>query len=92
MPDRFAGDAAQADVDPQQIVLAITESGVFRDAADSRDILARLHMKGVALSIDDLGSGVSSREQLRRVPFGQLTIDRAFGNGAAQNLKARAIR
>lgn len=30
-------------------------------------------------------------EQLRRVPFGELKIDRAFVNGAAQNQKARAI-
>lgn len=91
MPDRFAREAAQAGVVPQQIVLEITESGVFRDAADSLDILARLHMKGFALSIDDFGTGFSSMEQLRRVPFGQLKIDRAFVHGATQNRKARAI-
>jgi len=91
MPDRIAREAAQAGVDPKQIVLEITESGVFRDAADTLDILARLHMKGFALSIDDFGTGFSSMEQLRRVPFGELKIDRAFVNGAAQNQKARAI-
>ncbi len=91
MPDRIAREAAQANVDPKQIVLEITESGVFRDAADTLDILARLHMKGFALSIDDFGTGFSSMEQLRRVPFGELKIDRAFVNGAAQNLKAKAI-
>ncbi len=91
MPDRIAREAAQNKVDPKQIVLEITESGVFRDAADTLDILARLHMKGFALSIDDFGTGFSSMEQLRRVPFGELKIDRAFVNGAAQNQKARAI-
>ena len=91
MPDRIARQAAAYGVDPQQIVLEITETGVFRDAADTLDILARLHMKGFALSIDDFGTGYSSMEQLRRVPFAELKIDRAFVNGAAQNAKSRAI-
>jgi EAL domain-containing protein (putative c-di-GMP-specific phosphodiesterase class I) len=91
MPDRIAREAAQHNVDPKQIILEITETGVFRDAADTLDILARLHMKGFALSIDDFGTGYSSMEQLRRVPFAELKIDRAFVNGAAQNAKAKAI-
>ena len=91
MPDRIARETAQYRVDPKQIILEITETGVFRDAADTLDILARLHMKGFALSIDDFGTGYSSMEQLRRVPFAELKIDRAFVNGAAQNHKAKAI-
>ncbi len=91
MPDRIAKEAADQGLDPKQIVLEITETGVFRDAADTLDILARLHMKGFALSIDDFGTGYSSMEQLRRVPFAELKIDRAFVNGAGQNQKAKAI-
>jgi len=91
MPDRIASEAAREGLDPKQIVLEITETGVFRDAADTLDILARLHMKGFALSIDDFGTGYSSMEQLRRVPFAELKIDRAFVNGAGQNQKAKAI-
>jgi EAL domain-containing protein (putative c-di-GMP-specific phosphodiesterase class I) len=64
---------------------------VFRDAGDTLDILARLHMKGFPLSIDDFGTGYSSMDQLRRVPFTELKIDRAFVHGAATNHKARAI-
>lgn len=91
MPDRVLQEAVTHGVDAKQIVLEITETGVFRDAADTLDILARLHMKGFALSIDDFGTGYSSMEQLRRVPFAELKIDRAFVNGASQNMKARAI-
>ena len=91
MPDRILQEVVTHGVDPNQIVLEITETGVFRDAADTLDILARLHMKGFALSIDDFGTGYSSMEQLRRVPFAELKIDRAFVNGASQNMKSRAI-
>ncbi len=91
MPDRVLREAIAHGVDPKQIVLEITETGVFRDAADTLDILARLHMKGFSLSIDDFGTGYSSMEQLRRVPFAELKIDRAFVNGASQNMKSRAI-
>lgn len=91
MPDRILQEVITHGVDPKQIVLEITETGAFRDAADTLDILARLHMKGFALSIDDFGTGYSSMEQLRRVPFAELKIDRAFVNGASQNMKSRAI-
>jgi len=91
MPDRIAKEADEHGVKPEQIILEITESGVLGDTANTLDILARLHLKGFLLSIDDFGTGYSSMEQLRRVPFSELKIDRAFVNGAAQNSKARAI-
>ncbi len=64
---------------------------MFRDTADTLDILARLHMRGFPLSIDDFGTGYSSMEQLRRVPFAEMKIDRAFVRGAADNARAKVI-
>lgn len=91
LPDRMSREAARFGVDPSDLILEITESGLFQDTANTLDILARLHMKGFALSIDDFGTGYSSMEQLRRVPFAEMKIDRAFVNGAGDNAKARAI-
>ena len=80
LPDRMAREAGRFQVDPHQVILEITESGLFHDEANTLDILARLHMKGFPLSIDDFGTGYSSMEQLRRVPVAEMKIDRAFVN------------
>ncbi len=90
-PDRIAAQARQAGVDPRRIILEITESGAFNNSANTLDILARLHLKGFALSIDDFGTGFSSMEQLRRVPFTEMKIDRAFVHGAARDRRMHAI-
>jgi EAL domain-containing protein (putative c-di-GMP-specific phosphodiesterase class I) len=57
----------------------------------SWDILARLRLKHIGLSIDDFGTGHSSLAQLRDVPFDELKIDRSFVHGAASNRSQRAI-
>ena len=55
------------------------------------DILSRLSLKRFNLSIDDFGTGYSSMEQLQRIPFSELKIDRAFVSGAANDKSALAI-
>ena len=54
-------------------------------------MLARLRLKGFGLSIDDYGTGFSSMQQLARIPFSELKIDRAFVHGAAQRTNLRVI-
>ncbi len=91
LPDRMSREAELFRVDPRQVILEITESGLFHDAANTLDILARLCIKGFSLSIDDFGTGYSSMEQLRRVPFAEMKIDHTFVRGASRNVKAMAI-
>lgn len=91
LPDRMAGEAARFGINPRQLILEVTESGLFRDIANTLDILARLHMKGFPLSIDDFGTGYSSLDQLRHIPFAEMKVDRTFVHGAAEAPKARAI-
>jgi EAL domain-containing protein (putative c-di-GMP-specific phosphodiesterase class I)/CheY-like chemotaxis protein len=91
LPDRMAGEATRYNVNPRQMILEITESGLFQDAANTLDILTRLHMKGFPLSIDDFGSGYSSMDQLRHLPFAELKIDRAFVHDSGKTPKAQAI-
>jgi EAL domain-containing protein (putative c-di-GMP-specific phosphodiesterase class I)/CheY-like chemotaxis protein len=60
------------------LVAEITESSVAANPPLANEILTRLSIKGVRLSIDDFGTGHSSLSSLLRSPFTELKIDRSF--------------
>ncbi|MBK1712909.1 EAL domain-containing response regulator [Rubrivivax gelatinosus] len=76
---------------PDQVVLEITESSVVDCMGAALGVLARLRLKGFGLSIDDYGTGFSSLQQLARIPFTELKIDRSFVHGALQRRNLRVI-
>lgn len=53
--------------------------------------LARLRLRGVRIAIDHFGTGYASMEQLLRVPFTELAIDRSFISGAVRSPSMRTI-
>lgn len=65
-------------LDPKHLILEITESTAMRDPNVSMNILQKLHKMGVRISIDDFGTGYSSLLYLKRLPAGELKIDRGF--------------
>jgi PAS domain S-box-containing protein len=75
----------------ENLILEITETGVMADIATALDVMTRLRLKGFKLSIDDFGTGYSSMEQLQRIPFGELKLDKSFVQGASEETMARAI-
>ena len=78
-------------LEARQIVLEITESSVVDCLGLALGVLARLRLKGFGLSIDDYGTGFSSMQQLARIPFTELKVDRAFVHGAHQRTNLRVI-
>jgi EAL domain-containing protein (putative c-di-GMP-specific phosphodiesterase class I)/FixJ family two-component response regulator len=79
--------ALQAD----QVVLEITETSLVDCMGAALGVLTRLRLKGFGLSIDDYGTGFSSMQQLARIPFTELKIDRSFVHGAHQRKNLRVI-
>ena len=75
----------------EKLILEITETGVMADMNTALDVMTRLRLKGFKLSIDDFGTGYSSIEQLQRIPFGELKLDRSFVQGAVEKSAARSI-
>jgi EAL domain-containing protein (putative c-di-GMP-specific phosphodiesterase class I)/FixJ family two-component response regulator len=91
LPEYFGTKCQEAGMDPRSLVLEVTESRLMEDIVTPLEILTRLRLKGHDLSIDDFGTGHASMEQLKRIPFSELKIDRAFVNGAHRDPGALAI-
>lgn len=90
-PDFVENELTKAGVPLTSLVLEITESRLMKDLLTPLDILTRLRLKHIGLSIDDFGTGHSSLAQLRDIPFDELKVDRGFVHGAAVNPSLRAI-
>jgi EAL domain-containing protein (putative c-di-GMP-specific phosphodiesterase class I)/FixJ family two-component response regulator len=78
-------------LEPRHMVLEVTESAAATQVGKALENLARLRMKGFGLSIDDYGTGYSSMQQLTRIAFSELKIDRWFIMHALKQESARVI-
>jgi EAL domain-containing protein (putative c-di-GMP-specific phosphodiesterase class I)/CheY-like chemotaxis protein len=90
-PEVVARLANDAGVAMSSVVLEVTESCFMKDIRAPLEILTRLRLKRIGLSIDDFGTGHSSLAQLRDIPFDELKLDRSFVNGSSKDLSLRAI-
>lgn len=90
-PDVVDRAIRAAGVTNKHIMLEVTEGRLMTDVVRALDVLTRLRLKQIGLSIDDFGTGHSSMTQLRNIPFVELKIDRSFVHGADRDLAARAI-
>lgn len=65
--------------------LEITESALLLDTDALWECFGALQNAGVALAVDDFGTGFSSLSYLSRFPVGRLKIDRSFIAGLAES-------
>ena len=91
LPEYIVSIAEEKGMDPKRVTIEVTESRLMRDITSTVEILTRLRLNGLGLSIDDFGTGHSSLEQLKRIPFTELKIDRAFVCGASGDTAVRTI-
>ncbi|MBU0586928.1 MAG: EAL domain-containing protein [Gammaproteobacteria bacterium] len=91
LPEFVLDTVKQVGMPVGDVILEVTETGVMSDVTAALDVLTRLRLKGFGLSIDDFGIGYSSFEQLGRIPFTELKLDRAFVSRGHQDAAARAI-
>jgi len=68
----------QLKLDPGRLELEVTESMLMRHAERVIANLASLRDLGIAIAVDDFGSGYSSMAYLKQLPISRLKVDRAF--------------
>ena len=91
LADKITQTVRAAGLEPQYVVLEITESAAMTNVAPALENLARLCMNGFALSIDDFGTGTSNLQQLARIAFSELKIDQSFAKEFAENKALRIV-
>lgn len=91
LPDTLCRMAKSHGIQPQKLIIELTEASMLEDLSTSIDILSRLRLRGFQLSIDDYGTGHSSLDKLQQIPFNELKIDRSFIKYASDNEASRRI-
>lgn len=90
-PERVEAAMSASELDMSSLILEVTESRLMSDPLAVLEILTRLRLKYIGLSIDDFGTGHSSLAQLRDIPFDELKIDQSFVHGAYCDASLQAI-
>jgi diguanylate cyclase (GGDEF)-like protein len=93
--DDFATRAAallsRLGVEPERLILELTETALLADPARAAEALGELAATGVRISIDDFGQGQSSLSYLTGLPVHEIKIDKGFVTDLADNATHAAI-
>jgi EAL domain-containing protein (putative c-di-GMP-specific phosphodiesterase class I)/ActR/RegA family two-component response regulator len=89
--EEIADLAAEFMLPASSIGLEITESVAMTEVGTCLENIARLRMRGFRLSVDDFGVGYSSLQQLVRIPFQELKLDRSFVTNVVAESRAAIV-
>jgi EAL domain-containing protein (putative c-di-GMP-specific phosphodiesterase class I)/CheY-like chemotaxis protein len=78
-------------IQPSDFILELTETSVCDDPLLALSSLSRMRLHGFELSIDDYGTGFSTMQQLGRIPFNELKIDRSLVAGADRHRTRQVV-
>lgn len=73
------------------LTLEVTETEKILDNGKAIAVLSDLRAAGIAISIDDYGTGRSTLEYLRNIPADEVKIDQAFVRNIAENPSDRLM-
>ncbi len=76
--DRLQRTLEKYDFDPKWLKLEILERQVMQRAQENVKLFLKLHKLGIALAVDDFGTGESSFLYLKKFPITQIKIDKSF--------------
>lgn len=74
----FIGIIREFDLQPQELILEITESAYTNDEKSFTKAVAALQSRGFRIGMDDFGTGYSSLGMLTAMPIDILKLDMSF--------------
>ena len=78
-------------IPPELLTFEVTESAAMSDPAIAAAALQSFRDLGIAISMDDYGTGQSTLSYLKQLPLNELKIDRSFVQFAHQNRSDGAL-
>ncbi len=78
-------------INPERFEIEITEDALIKDFQFSATIISRLRAIGVAVAMDDFGSGYTSLSNLCKLDFTKIKIDKSISDGIPKDNKTIAI-
>ena len=82
---------AESQLDPQKVMLEITEGVLMEDKERMKDLFKRFNAAGIGIAIDDFGTGYSSLAYLKDFPIDVLKIDKSFIDNLESEERNQAI-
>ena len=82
---------AEHGVPPSRLQVEITESALLADPSRVQATVNQIAALGCTIALDDFGTGYSSLQHLRRLPIGEVKLDRSFVAGMVDNPGDAAI-
>jgi diguanylate cyclase (GGDEF)-like protein len=82
---------AEHHLEPNRLVLEITEEALLDDWSTAIEVVQGLRSIGVGVAVDDFGTGYSSLRYLRRFDTSIVKIDREFVQAVVDEPRTRAL-
>lgn len=78
-------------LDPQRVILEITESAIIQDMQAIAHELIAIQQIGFRCALDDFGTGAGALTQLRHFPIDIIKLDQTYVQGVVENERDRVI-
>jgi EAL domain-containing protein (putative c-di-GMP-specific phosphodiesterase class I) len=78
-------------IDPQHLVIEVTEALMLDDSGSTKKFLSQLNDVGVKLALDDFGTGFSSISRVRRIPIDHLKLDISFTTELPNSIRSMLL-
>lgn len=91
LPDAISDRLRETGIDPSLLIMEVTEQAAMTDIDAATDILTRLRLKDIQVSLDDFGAGYSSLVEIYRLPLSEIKFDRSLAKDLDHDADARTV-